>query len=267
MLRVIFFLILIASVLAFGQSFADALGGAEGDHENFGHTFTLFLHQLLLVYWLGPDIAVFIWSRRAVNPELGPEQRVTAGKMMNVIDLVPRVCLALFLTVAGILSDTYGISHPWWQMVGIVLLGPVWLFLVLAAYLKEGSEFGRTMAKFDIWLRAVLVVAIPISVVYSSLTGRLADTPWITGKLMILAAIILLGLVMRLRLRGFFDGMDRLAADGPSPEIDLQMAISLKRTRPFVHAIWLLLLWAALMGVVKPGEPEPSTPVAAVAEY
>lgn len=262
MLRLTVTLLLLVTALLFGVSFADALSGDGGATESFGHTFVLFLHQLLLVYWLGPDIAVFMWGRVAVNPDMGPEQRVSAGRMMTMIDLVPRVCLALFLTVAGILSETYGITHPWWQMAGIVLLGPVWLFLVLAAWLKQGSDFGRTMAKLDLALRLVLVIGIPASVAYSSMTGRLADTPWITGKLMILAGIILLGLLMRLRFQGFFDGVEKMANDGPSPEVDQQMAYSLKRTRPFVHAIWLLLLWAALLGVVKPGEPEVPVPVA-----
>jgi hypothetical protein len=236
-----------------------------GAPDSFAHNLVLFMHQLLVVYWIGPDIAVFIWSRSAVNSQLGPEQRVTAARMMTVIDFVPRICVALFLTVAGVLSETYGITHPWWQMVGIVLLGPVWLFLVLAAWFKRGSEFGATMARLDSWLRIALVVGVPASVAYSSATGRLADTPWITGKLMILAAIILLGLVMRRRLQAFFDGADRLEADGPSPEIDAQMATGLKRARPFVHAIWVLILVAGLMGVVKPGDTGDVKPVAAVA--
>ncbi len=257
MLRLTIVLMVIATAALLGQSFAEALTAGAAETEPFSHTFVLFLHQLLLVYWLGPDIAVFIWSRRAVDPGLGPEQRVAAGRLMTMIDLVPRVCLALYLTVAGILSDTYGISHPWWQMVGIVLLGPVWLFLVLAAWLKEGTDFGQTMAKLDTWLRILLVIAIPVSVVYSSATGRLADTPWISTKLLILAAIILFGLIMRLRLRAFFAGIDKLAADGPSPDTDRQMSASLKRAQPFGYAIWVFLLWAALLGVVKPGEPEP----------
>lgn len=265
MLRLTVMLILLATAVVFGNSFADALAGGGDAADSFGHGLVLFLHQLLLVYWLGPDIAVFIWSRRVVNTGLGPEQRVAAGRIMTTIDLVPRACLALFLTVAGILTETYGISHPWWQMAGIVLLGPVWLFVVLAAWFREGSQFGRTMTTLDTWLRIALVVGIPLSVAYSWTTGRLADAPWINVKLIILAGIILLGLLMRVHLRRFFDGVEKLAAEGQSVETDQQMASSLSGARRYVHAIWLLLLWAALLGVVKPGEPEQPPPVASTA--
>jgi len=246
MLRALFWITLFATALLFGQSFAETLGAEAATDENFGHTMVLFLHQLLLVYWLGPDIAVFIWSRHVVNAQLDVEQRIVAGKMM-------------------ILSETYGLPHPWWQMVGIILLGPVWLTIVLLSYLKRGSDFGDLVARFDLWLRGVLVIGIPISVLWSWSTDRLADSPWIAAKLMILAVVILLGLIMRLRFRAFFDGLNRLEADGQSAAVDTMMSTSLARARPFGHVIWLLLLWASLLGVIKPGEQEP-VETAAMAE-
>ncbi len=262
--RIFFWIMVLATVLLFGQSFADTLGADGATNEHAAHSLVLFLHQLLLVYWLGPDIAIFIWSRRAVDTTLGAEQRIVAGQMMTMIDIVPRVCLSLFLTVAGVLSDTYGLPHPWWQMIGIVLVGPVWLTLVLLGWLNRGSDFGALVARAEIWLRCALVIGIPLSVLWSVSTDRLAGSPWIGGKLVILALVILLGLIMRWRFRGFFDGMARLQSEGPSAAVDAQMLTSLARARPFGHAIWLLLLWASLMGIVKPGEQDPAPVAAAV---
>lgn len=266
MLRVLFWVTVCAAVLLVGQTLAAPLGNEVVADRDFGHTMVLFLHQLLLVYWLGPDIAVFLWSRRVVNAELSVEQRVVAGKMMTMIDIVPRVCLSLFLTIAGILSDTYGLPHPWWQMAGIVLLGPVWLTVVLLSYLNRGSDFGELVGRFDIWLRGLLVVGIPLSVGWSMSTDRLVDFPWIGGKLMILAIIILLGLIMRLRFRAFFEGLEKLESEGESEAVNAMLATSLKRARPFGHAIWLLILWASLLGIVKPGEVEAVAAPTAVLE-
>jgi len=264
MLRAFFWVMVLATALLFGQTLAGLPGAEATADENFGHALVLFVRQLLLVYWLGPDIAVMVWSRIAVNTKLDIEQRIVAGKMMTMIDIVPRICLSLFLTVAGILSGTYGVMHPWWQMAGIILLGPVWLTIVLLSYLNRGSAFGAQVARYDTWLRAALVIGIPLSVTWSLLTGRLVDTPWIALKLIILAVVILLGMIMRIRLRTFFDGVQRLATEGQSEEIDGVMKKSIGLALPLVHATWFLLLWASLVGVIKPGEPVAADSVAVV---
>jgi len=177
MQRFLFSIMILATVILFGQSFADTFGTDVASNQHAAHSLVLFLHQLLLVYWLGPDIAIFVWSRRAVDTALGAEQRIVAGQMMNMIDIVPRVCLSLFLTVAGVLSDTYGLPHPWWQMIGIVLVGPVWLTLVLLGWLNRGSDFGALLARAEIWLRCALVIGIPLSVLWSVSTDRQARDP------------------------------------------------------------------------------------------
>ena len=218
---------------------------------------TLFIHQLLFVYWIGPDIGVYYLSHRMTDPALSPEQRLAAAQVMGQVDLIPRVCLSLMLTVGGLLTEFVGIPHPAWQMAGIVLLGPAWLILVLLVYLKQGTPQGAMLAKIDFWFRAFMIVAVLVSVGYSWVTERLADTPWVAGKLVLFAAILLFGLLMRLRVAPLVAGIGKMAAEGPSDENDTVMARSLARTKPYVLAMWLCLLMAALMGVVQPGDRSP----------
>jgi hypothetical protein len=231
-----------------------------------GHEIVLFLHQLLFVYWLGPDIGVFVWSRKVVNAELTADQRLAAGKIITSIDFIPRVCISLMLTVGGILTESVGLEHPLWQMAGIILLGPVWLSMVLVIYIRRGTALGASVAKLDFWFRWALILAVVASVVYSFSTGRLDEAPWVGGKLLLFAAVVLFGLIMRMRLRPFTDGLARLAVDGPSEQLNGAMATSLSRATPFMIAIWIGLLWAALLGVVKPGSPEPEVAAITVSQ-
>ncbi len=260
MLRVTVALVLIFAVLVAGQLFAASADVAAD--LRLSYTLSAFAHQMLFVYWLGPDIGISIWSRKVVNPELSVEQRIAAANMMTSIDLMPRVCLSLMLTAGGVLSETVGVEHPLWQMFGIVLLGPVWLTMTLIMYFRDGTSLGDTVAKFDGWFRWALVLGIIVSTTYSWFTDRLVETPWLAGKLYILAAIIFLGMIMRRQFAGFYDGLAKLADSGATAEVDAMMAGSLRRGRPFGHAIWLGLLAAAYLGVVQPGSPqEPDTQV------
>ncbi len=233
------------------------LAAAEpADSRLSAHELFRFLHLLLFVFWIGPDVAVYIVSRTTINPAMNDTQRLAAARMMPVIGLLPRVCTSLMLTVAGVLSEYVGIEHPPWQMAGIILLGPVWLALTLVATLRPNSPPGRQAATLEQWLRWALVVGVVVSVIYSVATGRLAEAPYVGGKLLLFATIVLLSLMLRNRMRPFEEGLARLAAVGRTPDLDLQMQTSLNRARPFVHGIWGALLLAALIGVIKPGVPE-----------
>ena len=215
-----------------------------------------FLHIFLFVFWLGPDVAVYVWSRKVVEAGASAEQRVVAGRMMATVDMIPRAAIALMLTVGGLLSEYVGLVHPWWQMAGIVLLGPVWLALVLAAVIRDGTPFGATAERFESWLRWLLIVAVPLSVAYSTVTGRLVLAPYVGAKLLLFAAVLLFGYLLRARLAPLREALSALATTGPTPVQEEAMRVTVARSRPYTFAIWIALLTAALLGVLKPGAPE-----------
>ena len=215
-----------------------------------------FLHLMLFVFWLGADVGVFICAQGAVKPGLAPDQRLRTAGLMASIELAPRVSASLMLTVGGILTEYVGLEHPPWQIAGIILLGPVWLALVLASYFRDGTPFGATATRLDVWMRGLLMVAVPVSVAYASLTGRLASAPYVAWKLLIFAMLMLLGLLMRRALGPFTEGLRTLAALGGSAAVEAAMAQSVARARPYVFAIWAGLALAAFLGITKPGAPE-----------
>jgi hypothetical protein len=101
-----------------------------------------FLHIFLFVFWLGPDVAAYIWSRKAAEAGAPPEMQSVSRQMMTRVEMISRASMSLMLTVGGLLSHYVGLEHPWWQMAGIVLLGPVWLLLILAGFFRDGTPFG-----------------------------------------------------------------------------------------------------------------------------
>jgi len=231
---------------------AHAMDSAAGD-DSFVYRLTLFLHQVLFVFWLGPDIGVYMWSTKVTNAELSPAQRISAGRMMQMIELIPRLCMSLMLTVGGILTEMMGIEHPWWQMAGIVLLGPVWLTLTILVYTRSGTEQGAQLGRLDELFRWVVIASVIASTGFSVVTERLTDTPWVTAKLLLFAAVVFFGLMMRKRLAPFAAALDKLESDGVSPEIDRAMAVSISRTRAYMFAAWIALAMAAALGMIQPG--------------
>lgn len=217
-----------------------------------GHGLARFLHILLFVYWLGGDAGVFYSSRFVVNPKLSRDARLTAAKIFVDLDMIPRYCMALMLTVGGILAELVGIRHPAWEMIAIVLLGPVWLGLVLAVHAKEGTAAGQTLKRVDIWFRWIVIASIVVSVTHAILTGRLDGLEWFSAKLLLFAFLIFCGLMIRRKLPPFVEGFRELAASGPTPESDRKMIDSMARCRPYVLLIWAGVALSALLGILKP---------------
>ncbi len=215
------------------------------------HLLTL-LHVLLFCYWLGGDIGVFYSSGFVVDERLSRERRLMAARIMLAIDLVPRICMSLMLTVGGLLSEEIGIAHPWWQMLAIVLLGPVWLGLVLLLHFRHDAPATPLLTRIDRLLRWLVIAALLISVVISSLQDRLGEAPWLSAKLLGFALLIFCGLMIRRGFGGFAAGYAALLAGEPSAEQNAAMRVSLNRVRPWVLLIWAVLIGEAYLGIAKP---------------
>jgi hypothetical protein len=213
----------------------------------------VFLHVSLFVLWLGPDFGVFLWSSKVADPALSVGQRLAAARIMGRIDLIPRVAMSLMLTIGGLLTEYVGLPHPPWQLAGIILLGPVWLGLVLLTFVRQGTAAGATLARYDVWFRWALMAGIVASVAWSTASGRLDPAPWVGWKLLIFAGLLLIGAVLRLRIRPFLEGVRALATGAGTPAVDQAMRASLAETKVYVILMWSGLLLAALLGVLQPG--------------
>ena len=242
-------------LLWFGYAQALTLS-AESDYVISSYEIVLVLHELLLVFWLGPDIGIFIWSTKVANTDLSDSIRITTGEMMHTIDLFPRICISLMLTIGGVLTEVVGLTHEWWQWIAIIALGPIWLTLVLIAYFKEGTSVGATVRKLDLYLRWLVIASVPLSVAYSTSIGRMENAPWVSAKLIIFAAIVLLGLAARRHLNDVQDSVSELRSSGSSPVLNARIASSLRSARPFIFAIWVGLAAAAWLGIEQPGSPQ-----------
>jgi hypothetical protein len=248
-------------LLAAGAVWGHDVAADAGDLTLTAHEFTRYLHVVLLVFWLGPDVGIMVAGAYATNAGLNPAQRAGAARMMQYYEIMPRVCMSLMLTVGGILSEQVGLEHPLWQMAGIYLLGPLWLALTLVAYFGNSAGAGALAAKLEQWLRIALIIGVPVSVAYSIATGRLTEAPYIGSKLILFALVLLLGLLARRAFAPFLDGVRQLPVQGASPAIDQSMVASFGRGRRLVFATWVALLVAALIGIVQPGMPEEPGPM------
>lgn len=217
-----------------------------------GHTITVIIHVLLFVYWLGGDLGVFYSSKFVIRSDISPEARAVAAKIMLDLDLIPRICMSLMLTVGGILTEFIGVPHPTYQMVGIVLLGPVWLFCVLYLHFRHGSGAHALISKIDMFIRWAVVIGIPISIWLHWESNKMAEYPWIAGKLIIFAILVLCGILVRRKIGPFFSTLMKCkAGELPTDEENEAQRKSLSTVRIFVFIIWAGVFLEGFIGIAN----------------
>jgi len=225
----------------------------------------LILHILLFVYWLGGDLGVFYSSNFVINPKLSNETRLTSAKIMLDLDLIPRICMTLMLTVGGLLAHELNFEHPTILYIGIILLAPFWLGMVLTIHFKEGQPLAKQLSKIDYYFRCFMVVAILVSAGIAVVQDRLAGAPWLVAKLVIFSFLIFCGIMIRRHLPAFVEGLHKMSkGETMTDEDNAKMKQGLSDARPWVWAIWAGVFIEAVIGIVKPGNTRILNEVAAL---
>lgn len=220
-------------------------------------TFTLalltLLHILVFVYWLGGDLGAFFSSYTLINPSKPVEVRLFALKVVNNVDMAPRTSLILTLPTGLSLASAKGwMEIPTPVLVVVWLLAGAWLFLNWRIHLKHlPSTAGER--RFDLGVRWVLVAGL-FGTGGAGIAGLIPAMPlFIAIKCMLLATAMLAGLLVRRAFGPLFVAVREMAANGPTPENDRIMRhVIMRRSKPTVVSIWIIITSAALCGLVTP---------------
>lgn len=224
------------------------------------HSFAIFLHIILLTYWLGSDIGVFYSSKFVVDPQVSPTGRIIAMKIMHMVDLAPRVCLILMLPSGVTLmaaSDFGRDIFLGWPLALAWIGGLSWLVIMLVAFFKSPAKHADLAYRAD-WVVRVsvtlgLILAAGYALAVAEPFGVETNPKWLAGKVLAYALCILCGIMIRISLKPFGPAFGQLMSSGSTPEVEAAIGGSMRRAVPWVYAIWALVLVAAFLGVVKPG--------------
>lgn len=214
----------------------------------------VFLHLLLFVFWLGGDVGVFILgqqSRKADTYSL--QERLTLLKVLTMVDMVPRTCVALMVPVSVTLANAGG----WWavplsMIIGAWILGAMLLWAGWTQHLRQGTKIAKTAKTLDFWLQASMIVAYG-SVGISSLLGLgpIAEV-WLATKTVLYALIFATSILIDVSYRPLGPALQHLIKNEGNAEAEAAVLFIQNKTRKWVLAIYGLLFAIGFMGAVKP---------------
>lgn len=214
----------------------------------------VFVHLMLFVFWLGGDVGVFVLGQQSRRSDAySLQERLTLLRVLTMVDMAPRTCVALMVPVSISLASVGG----WWDvpeaitlcawLVGGALLGASW-----TQHLRQGSAIATTAKTIDFWLQAAMIFAYG-SVALSSLSGMgPISENWLAFKTLLYALIFATSILIDVSYRPLGPALQYLIANEGNAEAEAAVLTIQNKTRKWVLTIYALLFAIGFMGAVKP---------------
>jgi hypothetical protein len=218
------------------------------------NTHLLFAHVLLLVFWLGTDIGVFVLGKFAQNPKYSVDQRLLLLKPLLILDMFPRVCMVLIVPTGYQLAlDLEAFHAPPYLSMGIWLFSGIWLAAVLSRMVWSEQPAGRIAQTVERIIHYFLVPAAGWVGLASIYYGAPIQDSWIAEKVVVFVLIILCVRLLEIAFNPAAVAFMQLANEGSSTELEKQLKSGMNLTYVWVIAIYILVAHSAWLGVSHPG--------------
>jgi len=216
------------------------------------HGIWVFVHVMLLVYWLGGDLGVFLLAKAAKRPDLSCAERAFALQMAVRIDLVPRLCFTLMFPVGLHVTASGGFAvMPTWAFLLAWLVALGWIALLLAIGRNEGKPLAAQLNTIHLALQAVLLVVIGVIGLAAWLGYGPFPGGWFAAKIMLFALIFAMGIRIDFAFRPIGTAFLRLATEGSKPDIEATISAAVDGAIRYVLGLYGLLIAIAFLGITK----------------
>lgn len=212
----------------------------------------LFVHILLLVYWLGADLGVMILGKQVKRTDLSFEQRALLLQMAMVIDFTPRIAFIAMFPVGYALAARLGLAPAdaaiQWSL---ALIAVAWLLLVLTILRSEGTPRGIFLQKIQVGYLGLLgLVLVAIGAHSLASEGGLFAQGWLAAKVLLFGLICFCAIGIDWAFKPLVVAFPQLA-QGSTPELERTISGSMDRALRFVYALYALLAIIAWLGVSR----------------
>ena len=219
----------------------------------------IWLHVLLFVYWLGGDLGVFYSSKFRNSPKYDPKTRALIGRITADVDMAPRTTMVLMIPIGFslIAMNGYWVNVPDSLLIFLWIFGVCWLVLVWWLHLTKDVQKKKPWARFDLFIRWVLFIALSASAIISFIMNSLGQSyiytqNWISLKVFLFACTIFCGIMIRVSAKPYILAFQTMLNEGSTPDGEVEINKSAAAARRWVKMIWILIAAAAFIGIWKP---------------
>ncbi len=215
-----------------------------------GQTLLIYAHILLMVFWIGADIGVFIAGLFFRDPRRSIEARKTVIEAGLVVDALPRLCFVMMGPVGFQMAVNLGLfTAPAWAAPAVWVIGLVWTACALVGILRPFTPLSKTTHALERVFQAAGVLGAGGVGLWSLIADGPIAEPWLAGKLLAWGVCCALIVPLELAFNPVMATFGQIAQTGSTPELEARLTRSLYIAYIFVIGIYVAVLIAAFLGV------------------
>jgi len=213
------------------------------------YSWMVLFHILLLVFWLGTDVGVFLAAKMSERSDLSVEARGTVMQLGMVLDRLPRTGVILILPSGFTMLDRLGlVSLPGALQALIWVAAAAWAIVMWSGFLKPHSAVEAMSHKINFFVHVLLVGV--LAYVLFILWGAIPSWAWF--KILCVALILVCGIALDVTFKPAVIAFTDIMTNGANEERDERYRVAIRPVYRWVLGIYLFVLLAAYFGVVKP---------------
>ena len=213
----------------------------------------VWFHVLLLVFWLGADLGVFILGQHFRKRHIySVSERLILLKLLVITDMGPRTAWALMVPSSLILLKLGGWwrGMPDWLLFAGFALGAAWLWLVWEAHTHDQTPRAARARAIENPLK-FLLTGFYLTLGIVSLRNGAPLEGFLAWKALLFGCIFVAAILIDLAFKPVGPQLMRLISEGSSDETEIPLRQTMDRTRIWVMLVYALLLATSWLGVTK----------------
>lgn len=209
-----------------------------------------YAHILLLVYWLGTDVGVYLASRYVGRADLALSERRRFLDLLIALDMGPRTALVLMIPTGTLMLWI----AQWLQLGGmlvVVIVSSSAAWLALVWFLHRRPSAPPVWKTLDLILRSLVVIVMAM-LGGAIILGVIPGPRWLGIKFIAFGGAVLCGILLRRVLAVWAVGFAELREAATASRGNERIAGAMSASARYAMVLWACVLLAAFCGVVKP---------------
>jgi len=215
------------------------------------YSLLIFFHILLLVFWLGTDLGVFLGAKVTERTDLSVETRVTVLKFAMVLDRMPRTALTLILPSGLSLAVLLNLVDLPSTALGAAWAGGVaWAAILWVGFLNPETPLEKRILLLNFAANALLAVLVTGSAVWLLMGDSVPA--WLALKVLSVGLIFVAGVTLDVLFKPAVEAFLSIVTQGADDDKNAAYSKAIGPVYWAVLAIYALVLFAAWLGIDKP---------------